>query len=162
MKTLARALRALNRAEKVLCCGAFAVMALSLLLDLGLREFTGNGLNWARQLSVYADIVIAMLGIGLASAAGSHLRPRFADRLLPLRWEPLVVRLSEWTTALILLLFGLIALQLVVETVELRERSTVLRTPIWPVQALIPTAFFIAALRHGCYGCFPALRPASA
>lgn len=160
MNALARSLRFLNRAEKVLCCGAFAVMALVLMLDLVLRETAGNGLVWARQVSVYADIVVAMFGLGLASAAGAHLRPRFADRLIPSRWEPLTLRLSEFTTALILLLFALIALQLVAETVQLREVSTVLRTPIWPVQILIPAAFLLASLRHACYGCFPALRPA--
>ena len=152
-------LRLLRRAEQALCLVAFAVLATALFLDLTLRELAGNGLVWARQTGVYAGITVAMLGIGLASAAGEHLRPRFADRWLPRRWEPAVVRLAEFTTALVCLLFGILAGQMVAETAQLQEISTVLRIPVWPVQALIPLAFAIAFLRHLLYGCLPALRP---
>ncbi len=154
-----RLLRLLRRTEQGLCLGAFFIQASVLFLDLVLRELAGNGLIWARQTGVYAGIVVAMLGIGLASAAGEHLRPRFADRWLPRRWEPAVVRLSEFTTACICLLFAVFAGQLVAETIQLQEISTVLRIPVWPVQALLPLAFGIAFLRHFLYGCRPALRP---
>ena len=151
-------LHLLRRAEQGLCLCAFFVQATVLFLDLLLRELSGGGLTWARQTGVYAGIVVAMLGIGLASAAGEHLRPRFADRWLPRAWEPAVVRLSEFTTAFICLLFAVFAGQLVAETIQLREISTVLRIPIWPVQMLLPLAFGIAFLRHFLYGCRPVLR----
>jgi hypothetical protein len=56
-------------------------------------------------------------------------------------------------------LFAVIALQLVLETRQLAETATVLRIPLWPLQALIPLAFSSAALRYLAYSIQPALAP---
>ena len=96
---------------------------------------------------------------GLARVA-AHLRPRFADRWLPARFEPVMVRLQEALMAAFCLVFAVVAMDVVVESWELRERSTVLRTLIWPVQLAIPLVFAMATVRHGAFALFPALRPA--
>jgi C4-dicarboxylate transporter, DctQ subunit len=156
---LQRVLAGASRIEQWLCFIAFMVMAGALFLDVLLRELLGNGLPWARQVGVYGNIVVALLGIGLASAQGSHLRPRFADAWLPARIEPLVLTLQHLVTALFFTGFALIALQLVAESHALGEISTVLRIPVWPVQALLPLAFTLAALRHLAYALVSELRP---
>jgi len=156
---LRHSLAAVSRVEQWLCFIAFMVMAGALFLDVLLRELLGNGLPWARQVGVYGNIVVALLGIGLASAQGSHLRPRFADTWTPARLEPLVLLLQHLVTALFFAGFALIAVQLVLESYALGEISTVLRTPIWPVQALLPLAFTLAALRHLTYALVSELRP---
>ena len=45
------------------------------------------------------------------------------------------------------------------ETMQLDDRSIVLRWVIWPVQLSLPVAFLLGTLRHGIYASFPALRP---
>ena len=154
---LARLLERIGRLERLLCAAAFVLMSTALFADFILREIRGEGLFWARQVAVYAGIALAMLGIGLASSSGAHLRPRFADQLLPASWDAAISRLGELTTAALCLLFAGLALQLSIESQRLGEMATVIRIPIWPVQLLIPLAFLLAAIRHGLYGWMPSL-----
>lgn len=150
-----------GRVERVVTFLAFLLMVGVIFGDVLARELTGTGLHWARQAGVYANLVVVMFGIGLASAGGAHLRPRFADGWLPEAWGPVIDRLADLLMAAFCLTFALAAADVVAETYRLGERSTVLRTPVWPVQAVIPLVFLLAAVRHGCYALYPDLRPAT-
>jgi len=145
--------------EQWCCLLAFIIMALALFLDIALRTIVGNGIPWSHQVGVYANMVVALVGIGLASTNGSHLRPRFADGLLPRRFEPVMARLQPLISALFFFLFAVLACQLVIETYGLQERSTVLRSVVWPVQLLLPLTFSIGALRYLLYAIYPTLQP---
>jgi TRAP-type C4-dicarboxylate transport system permease small subunit len=158
--TIRRALELVRQAELAVTCAAFAVLAAVIFADVLVREFTGSGLSWARQIGVYANVIVTIVGIGLASASGAHLRPRFADRWLPAAWDPWLARLGELLTAAFCFAFAWLALSVVRETFALDERSVVLRLMVWPFQSVLPLAFLLAALRHACYGIWPALRPA--
>jgi TRAP-type C4-dicarboxylate transport system permease small subunit len=127
--------------------------------DVVLRELTGNGIPWSHQAGLYANLIVAVFGMGLAAAAGTHLRPRFADGWLPDAWQASLQRLSYLVTALFLLGFAVLGVQLVAETLRLGEIASVLRIPLWPMQALIPLGFTATALRYGCYALHPQLAP---
>jgi len=159
---LAVLLEWLDRWERRLCIAAFSVLAAVLIADVLLREITGNGLPWAHQTGVYANLVVALFGMGLATTAGSHLRPRFADHWLPSSWQPLLLRLGFLVTALFLSLFAILASQLVMETWQLGETATVLRIPLWPLQSLIVISFASTALRNMVFALQPQLAPESA
>lgn len=146
--------------ERGACIGAFVLLIAAVFADVLSRELTGQGLFWALQAGVYANLVVVMVGLGLASQDSSHLRPRFADGWLPARWDPWLTRLGEALTAAFFLVMFLVAVGVVAETRELGERSPVLGTLIWPVQAIIPLVFAVAAGRHGLYALYPGLRPA--
>jgi TRAP-type C4-dicarboxylate transport system permease small subunit len=152
-------LRGLQSTERAITFLAFCVMIAIVFADVAVREITGSGLHWARQVGVYANILVVMLGFGLASAEAAHLRPRFADGWVPRRFQPLMPRIQEGLMALFCLAVAVVALSVVAETFRLQERSVVLRLLVWPVQAVIPLAFLIAAFRHGCYAVWPALQP---
>ena len=157
---MAGLIRWLDRWERHLCVAAFSLLAGVMIADVALRELSGNGLPWAVQTAVYANLVVALFGLGLAASAGSHLRPRFADRLLPAHWRPLLERTGHLVSALFLAGFAMLALQLALETRSLGETATVLRIPLWPLQLLIPLAFTSAALRYACFALRPQLAPA--
>lgn len=154
-----RLLDTLRRAELVVTSAAFAVLTVVIFSDVVVREFSGTGLTWAREIGVFANIVVTLIGIGLASDAGAHLRPRFADRWLPSAWDPLLVRVGEALTAVFCVAFAWIALRVVLETRELDERSVVLRMVVWPIQSALPVAFVLCAVRHAAYACWPTLAP---
>lgn len=135
-------------------------MVVVVFADVVTREVTGSGLLWARQVGVYANIFVVMLGFGVASADGAHLRPRFADHWLPRSWDRFLPHVQEALMAGFCLAFCVLAAQVLAETFALQERSVVLRVVIWPVQAVIPLAFGIATVRHGLYAVWPGLRPA--
>lgn len=159
MERADKILRIISRAERALVLVAFATMALAIMADVLLREISGTGIAGAPRVAVYAMIITAMVGFGLASQSDRHLRPKFADGWLPEAWEPVIVRLQEWLTAAFCLTFAVVATGVVAETWAMEETSRMLRIPIWPMQSVIPLVFYVAALRHGIFARYPVLKP---
>ena len=157
---LVEALQRLRSAEIAVTSAAFATLVLVIFADVVMRRVTGSGVVWARELGVFSNIVLTIIGIGLASADGTHLRPRFFDRLFPDSWDPVLARIQEGLTALAFAALAWVATRVVLETHDLDDRSVVLRWVIWPVQLALPLAFAVGVLRHGAYALYPALRPA--
>lgn len=145
--------------ERVITFVAFLLLIAAVFADVLSRETTGTGLHWARQSGVYANILVVMFGLGLASAGGSHLRPRFADGWLPARMSPYLDRANDLGMAAFCAAFAVIAANVVVDSFALQERSVALRIAVWPFQAVVPLAFGIAGVRHLAYGVFPEIRP---
>lgn len=158
---LERALEHIARAERVLACAALMLLVAILFVDVTSREISGTGFSWARQLGVYANLVVTMAGLGLASAGGAHLRPRFADRWLPVVWEARILQLQQAVMALFCAGFAALAVVAVAETFALGERTATPPWLVWPFQLVVPLAFLVAALRHAIYATVPDLRPTS-
>lgn len=154
-----RFLHILGRVERTTTTLAFAILIATIFLDVFSREITGVGLHWARQAGVYANIVVVMFGLGIASAGGNHLRPRFADNWLPASWNPVILRLQDGLMSLFCLFAGAAGAQLTWESIQLGERSTLLPILVWPVMLVIPSAFILVGLRHAIYTWYPALAP---
>lgn len=154
-----RALGGLRSAELFVTTAAFVVLVVVIFGDVATRRITGSGVVWAREVGVFANIVLTIIGIGLASADGTHLRPRFFDKVFPASWENAMVRIQEGLTALAFAGLAWVATMVVLETRMLDDRSVVLRWAVWPIQLALPVAFGAAFLRHGAYALFPASRP---
>ena len=159
---VATVLNQIARFERVVTFSCFLVLIAVVFADVVSREVGGTGLHWARQVGVYANLLVILFGIGLASAAGAHLRPRFADHWLPARWSGALERIQDGVMALFCIGFAVVATGVVVDGYFLGERSAVLGTLIWPLQAVLPLVFAVAAFRHGAYALYPTLRPVSA
>jgi TRAP-type C4-dicarboxylate transport system permease small subunit len=153
-------LRRAEQLEKLLALAAFTVLVLVVFADVLSREIFGAGLYWASQIGVWANVAVVMAGFGLASVGGAHLRPRFADGWLPSAWQPALGTLQHVLMALFCVAIGLLATRVVIGSYILGEVSIDLFLPIWPVQILLPLAFFNAACRHVIYATYPTLRPA--
>jgi len=156
---LARLLAAIRAGEVALTSAAFLVLVVVIFADVVWRWTTGSGIFWAREVGVFANIVLTIIGIGIASSDGTHLRPRFFDRALPKRWDGAMARIQELLTATGFALLGWVAVGVVQETMALEDRSIVLRWLVWPVQLVLPVAFALGALRHCIFGLVPTLRP---
>lgn len=153
------ALERLGAVERGVTAAAFAVLIVAVFIDVLSREFTGTGLHWAPQVGIYANVIVVMLGLGLASAGGAHLRPRFADNWLPARMAPWLDRANDLGMATFCAVFAVVAGSVVAESMVLQERSVALRTAIWPIQAVMPLAFGLAGCRHLIYALVPECRP---
>lgn len=153
-------LAAIGRLERLVTVAAFTVLIAVVFADVVSRELSGRGLHWAMQAGVYANYVVVLFGLGIASASDAHLRPRFADRWLPARFEPWLARLPDAGMALFCLGFASVAVDVVAVTRELGDRSAALGNLVWPLQALLPVVFALAAVRHALYARWPSLRPA--
>jgi TRAP-type C4-dicarboxylate transport system permease small subunit len=140
-------LKRLRIFEQAVCFVAFSVMAIALMADVGARELTGSGILQASQVGVFGMIVVAFMGIGLATADGAHLRPRFADRL------------ADSITALFYWFVAGVGIYVVLEAYEFGDVFNTVRIVIWPFQLVIVLAYFIAGVRHIIFMIWPMLRP---
>ena len=159
MENARKFLEKVYRFEKAVAVFAFSVMTLVIIADVIIRKFVGVGIAGAMRIAVYAMIVTALISFGLASQKGRHLRPKFADNFLPKSWEFQIISVQESLHALLCLVFAVVAVDVVYETYLLRETSRMLRIVIWPMQSVIPLAFFVGFVRHALYAVFPEIRP---
>lgn len=145
--------------ERAVAIIAFSVMTLVIIADVIIRKIAGVGIAGAMRIAVYAMIVTALISFGLASHKGRHLRPKFADQILPKSWEFQIISVQESLHALFSLVFAIVAIGVVYETYLLEETSKMLRIVIWPMQSVIPFAFLVGFIRHSLYALYPEIRP---
>jgi len=155
-------LRGLGRVEQATTTLAFALMVVVLGWDILGRELLGGGKIWATPVAVYANVFIAFIGIGIASAGGAHLRPHFFDRAAPNGADALFSRFTDIGMALFAVGAAVLCWRVMTESIDLQETDPVLQWQVWPFQGFLVVAFAIAVLRHFLYAAWPALRPAPA
>jgi TRAP-type C4-dicarboxylate transport system permease small subunit len=160
MRAAQAVLKALQRLEQVGTTLAFVVMVGVLAWDIAGRELLGGGKIWATPIAVYANVFMAFIGIGIASAHGTHLRPRFFDGLAPKTLAPAFDRFTDAGFALFAVGAGVLCWQVVQESIQLQETDPVLQWQVWPFQVILVAAFALTAIRHTLYTLWPALRPA--
>lgn len=161
MKILAKSLIDwIVRIEKWIAFVAFVLMLGALAADVIGREVFGHGVFGAVKFAVYVLIYCAMAGFGIATASGSHLRPKFLDKAVPEALTSVALRLGQFASAAILLMLASAGLTFVGLGMMLEERDVTLDVLIWPVQLAIPIGFTLSALRHIFYGIWLDLLPA--
>lgn len=149
----------LARIEGTIAAIAFLAAAAAILADVIGREFFGQGIWGAAKFAVFSAVVAGFLGIGLATHAGMHLRPQFADGWIPPRLEPAMRRLAPLITAALFFLLAGLAVIYVRETFLFGQLAPVLDWPLWAVQVVMPWAFFSNGLRNLIYAIRPDLAP---
>lgn len=161
MKALATSINDwIVKIERAIAFAAFVLMLGALAADVSGREIFGHGVFGAVKFAVYVLIYCAMSGFGIATATGSHLRPKFLDNAVPAVLTSIAIRLGQFASAAILLTLTWAGLTFVQLGIMLEERDVTLDVLIWPVQLAIPVGFALSALRHIFYGIWLDLLPA--
>ena len=160
-----------HRGECWIAVAAFGFIAAILLLDVIGREFVGpllrlvglepgaTGIFAAQKLSVFALVIGSFAGIGIATATGSHIVPRFAHGWVPAAWGPAMDRLADVLTGLFLVAVAWFGFKFVGSSFKTDLRAPVLDWSVWPIQLSIPLGFLSAAGRYFLYAVWPALKP---
>ena len=149
---------------------AFTFIAVILLLDVIGRELLGplvrlfgmrvaTGIFASQKMSVYALVIGAFVGIGIATATGSHLVPRVGFGWVPKAWSPWMDRLADLITGCFLLGVAYSGAKFVESSYSVDLRAPVLDWSVWPFQLAIPLGFVSAACRYFVYTLWPSLRP---
>lgn len=157
---IGRILDRLTWVEMIIAFLSLATIAGVLAVDVIMREFFGGSLFGSLRVGVYSLILCAMAGFGIATATGSHLRPTFADKLIPARYERVAQRIGQVASSLIMVTLAWASWRMVAFAEQIGERDVALGIPIWWVQTGVPLAFSIAALRYISYAIYPDLLPA--
>jgi TRAP-type C4-dicarboxylate transport system permease small subunit len=160
-----------HRGECWVAVAAFGFIAAIMLLDVIGRELLGpllrlvglnpgaTGIFAAQKLSVFALVIGSFVGIGIATATGSHIAPRFAYGWVPASWGPFMDRLADVLTGLFLAAVAWFGFKFVGSSLKTDLRAPVLDWPVWPIQLSIPLGFLSAAGRYFFYAVWPALKP---
>ena len=164
-------LRRWHLAECWVAVIAFSIITALLLTDVVLREllspllrFLGiydgaMGILFSQRLSIYALIVGAFAGVGIATATGSHLVPQVGHALVPASWGPFMDRLADVITGLALVVTAYYGWIFVASSKATDLRAPVLDWSVWRLQLAIPLGFASAAVRYFVFAAYPALRP---
>lgn len=160
-----------HRAECWLAMAAFGTVAALLMFDVLGREIFAPMLRaigvsvgattvpGGPKIAVFAMIVGAFCGVGIATATNSHLVPRVGFSWIPERWAPAVSRLGDLFTASFMLVVAWYAWQFMLASKGISTRAPVLNWEVWPFQLAIPVGFASAALRYAQFAFYPGLKP---
>ncbi|WP_158969781.1 TRAP transporter small permease [Chachezhania sediminis] len=152
----------LRRVEGAVAALAFVMAAGAVLSDVVAREIFASSLWGATKFAVFCAAVAGFLGIGLATDNGMHLRPSFADGLVPAGLEPAMARLAPWLTAGFYFAAAWVSYLYVRESYEFGQAAPVLDWPLWIIQVVMPYAFLSNGIRQTIYGIDPRLAPETA
>lgn len=171
MNSARRLLDLWHKVECWIAVVAFGFIAVILLLDVLGRELLGpllellgiphgpTGIFAAQRFSIFALVIGAFVGIGVATATGSHLVPRVGFGWIPAAWGPTMDRVADVITGAFLIFTGYVAAQYVQSTFASDLRTPVLGWPIWPIQLALPLGFVSAGVRYLVFAAWPELRP---
>lgn len=152
-------LKIVGQAERVFAILAFAIMAIALLADVISRKLFQTGLIGATEVAVFGMVALAMFGIGIATDSGAHFRTNFLDGVVPERLRPAVNRVASVITAIFFVIFAVLSVIMVWESVNLGDRTAILRVPVWALQLIVLVGFATNAVRYGVYALKPELKP---
>jgi TRAP-type C4-dicarboxylate transport system permease small subunit len=158
-----------HKVECWIAVAAFGFIAAILLLDVLGRELLGpiarlfglraaTGIFASQKLSVFALVIGAFAGIGIATATNSHLVPRVGYGWVPDHWGPQLDRIADLITAAFLCGVAYYGFQYVASSYATDLRAPVLDWRVWRIQLVMPLGFLSAAGRYVLFAVWPDLR----
>jgi TRAP-type C4-dicarboxylate transport system permease small subunit len=150
----ARALRLFENAarwgrwlEDALLVALLAAMVLIGATQIFMRNFIGEGLGWADESQRLIVLWLALLGAMAATRDRRQLRIDLAARYLRGPMRTTLEVFADFATAVVAGVIGWYALSFVRETYTFGDLLIGV-IPAWLVQAILPLAFLMIALRH--------------
>ncbi len=147
------------RLESLAAALAYVIVAGLLLGEIVAREVFATTIWGSQKMAVFAAIYAGFLGLCLATASNSHLRPQFADKWWPRRWGPALARIGDLISAAVFIGLGWIGIEFVSQTIQYGDEAAVIRWKLWWIQSVIVYAFFSSAVRHLIFAARPDLKP---
>jgi TRAP-type C4-dicarboxylate transport system permease small subunit len=144
---MATASNLMKRAEDAMLALLLAAMMLIGGWQIFMRNVLGVSLSWADESQRLLLLWLALLGAMAASRDRRQLRIDLASRYLSGLPKRAVEAFADLLTAVVSGIIGWSALNFVRETYSFGD-VLVGTVPAWIVQAILPVAFLMMALRH--------------
>lgn len=161
-----------HRVECWVAFAAFLFISVIIVYDVFAREViipilhafdlpTGTAvIRGASKMGIYAMIIGAFFGLGIATASGAQIVPKVAFGWVPISWESLIDRFSDIFAGLFFFAAAWIAFTFVQSSRELGMlTSGGIKIEVWIIQSVMPLGFASVGLRYICYAIWPATRP---
>lgn len=138
--------RWLHRAEDLVLAFLLGLLVLLAVMQIVLRTVFDTGLLWLDPLLRALVLWVAMLGAMVAAREGRHIGMDLASRMLP-PVPARIARLASWLFAAAV--SALLAWQAGRMVADERALGAIAfaRVPVWWLQAILPVAFAVIALR---------------
>ena len=142
-----KALKFIHRLEEGLLITALLTMLFLAVGQILLRNGFNSGWLWADGLVRNLLLWTALLGAMIASRKDQHIRIDLLTRYLPQRWQPPLLAIVAFATAIISGFCCYASWQFVV--LEYQSQTTAFAfVPTWLCAALMPIAFATISLRY--------------
>lgn len=138
----------------------FIAITLAILSDVVGRELIGASIYGSQRFAVLASTITSFLGFAIVVGTGGHLNVPAFGKLIPQRLNPFLDRAGSAVSAILCAGFSYYSARFVYETYSIGETMLAFNYPLWPVQLLLPYAFFSAAVRFLIFFIAPEHRPA--
>jgi len=133
--------------EEWLSSTFLAIMILCLALQVLVRIFTGNALDWAEEMSRFTFIWAVYIGASLAAKRGAHVRLSAQFLLAPIRVRLFFYMLADALWVAFNIFFVVIGAKMVAKALEFPEISPTLQITKAYVEMIIPIAFVMMSWR---------------
>ncbi len=144
---LARVIRVVHRIEDGVLAALLGAMILLAAAQIVLRNLGGGGFSWGDPLLRTLVLWLGLLAALAATRADRHITIDAVGRVLSPRGRQLA---GAVTSAFAAAVCGVVALQAVRFVAAEREAGTVAfaEVPAWVLEAILPFAFGLIALRY--------------
>jgi TRAP-type C4-dicarboxylate transport system permease small subunit len=149
----------LHRIEAALAAISYVLVTGLLLSGIIARELFSTTIWGSEKVAVFAAVFAAFLGLTLATAANSHLRPRFTDHWWPDPWQKKVARGGDFFSAFLFFGIAVVTGIYVSDTFINEDRAAVIYWPLWPIQLVIAYSFLSSGVRHLAFALWPKIKP---
>lgn len=134
-------------------------VAAILFADVMSREILGTSIWGGQRIAVLLANGAALLGLAIATAKGAHIRPVVADKVVPERFEPILLRLSDLFAALVFAAGAWYAWVFVNDNRHMGFTILPLDWPQWIPQLVLVYGLFSTSLRYFIFAAIPDTRP---
>ncbi len=132
--------------ERLLVAAILLAVILIAGSDVLLRLLFAQGLSWSAPILKIALLWLSLLGAILAAAKNEHIRIDVLEHYLPLKYLPILQRITALFSSLVCMLIAYHAYFFVAETYSYQDVAFA-SVPAWVVQAIIPISFALIGLR---------------
>ena len=146
---LSRIVGWLHNTEDFLLVVLVLAMVVFAVAQIALRNFFDSGVLWIDPILRLMMLWVALVGALVASRSNKHIAIDILYRLLPPFWRPWVQSFTFLFTAIVCGLVAYHSTRFVID--EYTYESVfpdIPSLPTWPLQIIIPFAFFVISIRY--------------
>lgn len=145
---------------ETLVAGAFYTIAAAILFaDVISRELFSQSIWGGQRIAVLLANAAALIGIAVAVALHRHIRPSVLDNVVPDSMLPLVNRIGNLVSGVVMFCGAYFGALLVLDNKDMGFTTPPLDLEIWIPQMALPYGLASAGVRYFIFALQPDLQP---
>jgi len=139
--------RRVEKVEKFIAVLIISLIVLIIFSATVSRYLFNASLFGAERISTYLMIWLGFLGFQIATSRMRHIEVGFITQKVNPRTRYILNFISELVSSMICLIFSVLSISFLLQSLELGDKDIVLEIPIWIIILILPLSFFLSAVR---------------